>query len=143
MIKVIFSSIVLNSSFAFSNTITCDAISGSQINKVQISYTSTQIETIDLIKAETATTERIYSRTYSDPSIRGGYVVSYCNPDDNEITEHSGMSAYSSCKVANSSDDVQFSFRLNKDHTDGKVSITYLSLSSGILKSELTLRSCN
>lgn len=147
MNKVVFILIILGGGFVFPNTLICEAISNSQINKMQISYTSRQIETIDLVRhslsdADIATgaTQRIYSRTYSDSSHRGGYVVSYCNPDDNEISGNSGMSVYSRCKVANSSDDVFFSFRLDKDHNNGEVSISYLG--NDILTNELTLQSC-
>lgn len=150
MNKAVFILCTICSSFSFAGILTCDVVKdpralGSKNEKVQIAFTRTQVETIDLIKmtldeADSTSSQRIYSRTYSDSSNRGGYKVSYCNPDENQVSEESGISIYSHCKAANSSDDVMFSAYLNDELQKGKITIDFLG--KDIVRKEISLHSC-
>ncbi|MNL17217.1 hypothetical protein D3C87_1382980 [compost metagenome] len=140
------------SSLSFAKSLTCHAIQNSTfaesvVGKVEIVFNNRQVETIDYIETSSEDSmeapkapQRIFSRTYSDPTNRGGYAISYCNPDTNEISEYTGISIYSHCKVQKSSDDVFFDFRLDKSLTKGEFSITFLG--KEIEEKKVILDSC-
>ena len=135
MNKVILFAGILISSSAFADTVICKVIPQGE---VEITHTATQVQTLDL--RDSGKTTRIYSRTDRDPSNRGGYKVSYCNPDNNEVSDRTGMSIYSHCKAAGTTDDVMFTFFLDKEFVAGKVTIDYLG--KDIVHAEIGMRDC-
>ena|GEM_PF-5141592 len=136
MMKLVFAISIFASSVSFAEVVECKADAS---EKVSVTHNSKQIQTIDYIAG--GQTKRVYSRTNQDSLNRGGYQVSYCNPDENEITESYGMQAHSRCRVAGSGADLMFYFLVNKDLTQGKISITYMG--KDVIHNEIILSACS
>ncbi len=125
MTKAAFLLISFFSSISFGDTLSCKVVGDSTFRGEQdyvlITHNAKQIETIAYLKTESKQTTTIYSRTLANSFIRGGYDVSYCNPDSNEVSDYK-MSIDSLCVVKDSSDQINFYFRLDRKAKVGKYS---------------------
>lgn len=67
------------------------------------------------------------SGTSSTPSVRGGYQVSYCSSDENEISESTKrISISSQCVKYGSADEVFFDFSLSQDTMSAEYTVSVL-----------------
>lgn len=69
--------------------------------------------------------ELLYSRTYENPLVRGGLKVSYCNPDNSEVSAANGNIRISSTCALQSpaSGNLMFDFNLRPKDGSGSISI--------------------
>ncbi len=133
--------IALKSSFIFADELKCDVkskqVDPQNIEKLQVTFNHQQVlkiqlipQVLDKVNVDQEDVPRVlYSRDFPVYSIRGGYEVSYCNPDESSVLEITkNLSVYSHCMVKNSNDKVLLHFTLDRKRKEGSYSMNYLGV---------------
>lgn len=85
--------------------------------------------------------ELLYSRTYQEPSIRGGLRISYCNPDESTVSHATGrLRVESQCTMPGGAGNLTFRASQTPDGR-GAVSI-FIPNETGDVKRDFTLKDC-